>query len=203
MALNNLAIVHMKEGRLPEAVAELEQALRICERANTEATSARGRLEVETFRRNLLQARGMNERQLRSGHGSTSGAGGVPAGGVQATWGGGWAAARSAARSSVGKDLLHKLGHEELQMVARRLGAKAEGDEQQLQQGIRAAVGGSDVNLAVQREMVRATFDALDLNGDGEARRQMRTPSLPSGADANAQPCGLLSAAVGCGSAYL
>jgi hypothetical protein len=53
-------------------------------------------------------------------------------------------------------------------MAARRFAVATDGSADDLAQGIRNATGGGDVNAIVQREMIRATFELLDLNGDGE-----------------------------------
>ena len=144
MSMNNLGTVHLRQNRIAEAMEEFEQALRIRERANADSPSSRGSLELGMIQRNLATAK-----RLAASHGYS----GKPAGSR------GWAVAR---------DMLHKLSRDELQLAARRLGVGVEGSDEQMAQGIRAAVGSGDVNDIVQREMIRATFDLLDLDGDGE-----------------------------------
>ena len=144
MSMNNLGTVHLRQNRIPEAIEEFEQALRLRERANAEAPSSRGSLELGMIQRNLATAK-----RLAASHGY----------GSNTTGSRGWAAAR---------DMLHKLSRDELQVAARRLGVVADGSDEQMAQGIREAVGSRDVNNTVQREMIRATFDLLDLDGDGE-----------------------------------
>ena len=174
MALNNIAMVHMKVGRVTDAVAELEEALRIRERANAAAPSSRGALEIESLQRNLATARGLVDRQVALAAGDTAA---NAARGPSPTGGGrGWGVARASG------DMLHKLTGDELQLVARRLGAKADGDAKELQNSIRTAVGMGDVNAAVQREIVRATFDALDGDGDGELTKREVLKGLRSSA---------------------
>ena len=59
MCLNSLASVHLRQNRMAEACAELEQATLVRERAHATAPSARGELELGMLKRNLASAQRM------------------------------------------------------------------------------------------------------------------------------------------------
>ncbi|KAL3926620.1 MAG: hypothetical protein SGPRY_003214 [Prymnesium sp.] len=68
---------------------------------------------------------------------------------------------------AVKQDGLDKLSLEEIQVVGRRLGV-GPGTREQMVSRIRQSVGNGDVDVVVQLEMIHATFDVLDLDGDGQ-----------------------------------
>lgn len=78
---------------------------------------------------------------------------------------------------AVKQDGLDKLSLEEIQVVGRRLGV-GPGTREQMVSRIRQSVGNGDVDVVVQLEMIHATFDVLDLDGDGQVCISLELASL-------------------------
>jgi tetratricopeptide (TPR) repeat protein len=178
-AINNLAVLHLKQNRFEEAAAGFEKMIFINEQAHLRqpCVSARLALETNAAKRNLATARRLAAQAAppppplppspqfleiapppASSDPSSSSAADD-----------GWAAVRGAARGNV--DALKSAARKNKELIAKKLGVDVRGlREGEIDEAIRRNVCG-DVDVEPLRISIGIAFDMLDEDGDGKLSR--------------------------------
>ena len=176
-ALNNLAVLHLKQHRLEEAAAGFERVVRIKELVQRHTPSSRTLLEITAARNNLDAVRRFQAREAPPLHsnalppqraGSLAAASsGVVSGGAGASAGSvGWAQQRE--MRGIGSDSLNSTQLKHKERIAQSLGVPVAGKtEAEVDEAIRRSVRG-DVDTEALKILVNLAFDLLDVNGNGQ-----------------------------------
>jgi len=176
-ALNNLAVLHLKQHRLEEAAAGFERVVRIKELVQRHTPSSRTLLEITAARNNLDAVRRFQAREAPPLHSTVlppqcagplaAASSGVVSGGAGASAGSvGWAQQRE--MRGGGSDSLRSTQLKHKERIAQSLGVPVAGKtEAEVDEAIRRSVRG-DVDTEALKILVNLAFDLLDVNGNGQ-----------------------------------
>ena len=208
-AINNLAVLHLKQRRFEEAAEEFERVVEINEQQQRRTPSSRLALEIEAAKRNLATVHRLASQEARqpaiapsslevartpgpiwtdpmllpaSDAAAVASAADAASAATVATAAAGWAAVRAAA----GSDVLKTTNRKHKEQIAKKLGIDPSGlAEADVDAAIRRKVAGGNlaggnVDGEALRISISMAFEALDEDGDGAVSRAELLKGLKS-----------------------
>jgi len=172
-ALNNLAVLHLKQHRLEESAAGFERVIRIKERAQQLEPSSRAAMEISAAKNNLDTVRRFQERESPLAPAPPlppNAASFVPPSPASAASSSlGWARLRELRGG--GSDSLKSTQLKHKERIAKSLGVQVAGKKEgEIDELIRRSVRG-DVDTEATRILVDLAFELLDVDGNGVLSR--------------------------------